>query len=539
MIAADLSQFDQVVDAPVLVAGSGIAGLSVALRCAGRGVHVLTRRTLFTGGSSFWAQGGMAAAVGHGDSAKLHEIDTIAAGAGLTDPGVARVLSEQASTAVNFLRDLGANFDLTESGDLALGREAAHQRPRILHANKDATGAELMRALIEGVHQHENIRVHEDVLATELALNEQGDVIGLVARQQHRLLLFRSSAVVLATGGIGQLYRFTTNPVEARGDGLAIAARAGAMLTDLEFVQFHPTALLTPVDPLPLITEALRGAGAVLVNKHGERFMVPIHPDAELAPRDIVARGVADQIALGNRPSLDARAAIGERFPDEFPNIFAQCQSIGLDPRTELIPVAPACHYHMGGIDVTLSGQSSLRGLWACGEVSSTGVHGANRLASNSLLEAVVFGARVAEDILVKTDGVVASAPVHLPYSVPMIRDMMTSPVGETSIATMREVMWDKVGLNRNEVGLNEACRTFSAILELSGNNNYGVANRALTGLMMAKSALERRESRGAHFRSDHPQSDDLMRRHSRLAWNQTASVATVSLEDRMVEEPA
>lgn len=489
-----------------------------------------------SGGSSFWAQGGMAAAIGQNDSAKLHEIDTIAAGAGLTDPDVARVISEQASAAVSFLREHGANFDLTATGDLALGREAAHQRSRILHANKDATGAELMRALIHSVCDHDNIHVHEDVLATELARDSSGRVVGLVARRQHRLVLFLAPSVVLATGGIGQLYRFTTNPVEARGDGLAIAARAGARLTDLEFVQFHPTALLTPVDPLPLISEALRGAGAILVNKNGERFMQAIHPDAELAPRDIVARGVALQIAQNNRPALDARNSVGDRFPEEFPNIFAQCQEIGIDPRRDVIPVAPACHYHMGGVDVTLNGRSSVPGLWACGEVSSTGVHGANRLASNSLLEAVVFGARVAQDITSQSQIPSRPSEVELPFSVPTIREMMTSPVGEISIATMRETMWDKVGLNRDATGLAEACRTFSAILELSGTKNYGVANRALTGLMIAQSAIARRESRGAHFRTDFPEPNDEMRRHSRLQWDNPTSQATVALEDTQVE---
>lgn len=535
MVHARPEQFDEVIDAPVAVAGSGIAGLCTALGCAELRPHVFTRRTLTSGGSSFWAQGGMAAALGKGDSAKLHATDTIAAGAGLTDHDVAEVLAEQASTAVAFLRRLGANFDLDDAGQLDFAREAAHQRPRILHANKDATGAELMRALIEAVDRNPLVTVHEDVLATELAVDESGSVVGLVARQQHRLLLVRSRAVILATGGIGQLYRFTTNPVEARGDGLAIAARAGARLTDLEFVQFHPTALLTPVDPLPLISEALRGAGAKLVNRQGERFMVPLHPLAELAPRDVVARGVAAQIALNQRPALDAREMIGAAFPEEFPNIFAQCQAIGIDPRTELIPVVPACHYHMGGIDVNLSGRSSLPGLWACGEVSSTGVHGANRLASNSLLEAVVFGSRVADDITEQfQDKPVAELLVA--HSVESIREMSTSPVGETPIASMRELMWDEVGLSRNGPGLETAKGVFRGLLSASRDKNYGVANRALTCLLIASAAEQRTESRGAHYRTDFPEPNDSLRRHSIAKWDEESQSVDVWLENKLVE---
>ncbi|MCE9559587.1 MAG: L-aspartate oxidase [Armatimonadetes bacterium] len=535
MIRANLELFDEVIDVPVVVAGSGIAGLCTALGCEKHGVHVLTRRTLWTGGSSFWAQGGMAAAVGDNDSAKLHAIDTVAAGAGLTEPLVAELLTEQAQDAVRLLRELGTRFDLDSAGDFELAKEAAHQQPRVLHANKDATGAELMRALATAVSHTKSITVHEDFLATELALDEAGRVVGLVARNQHRLILFRSHAVVLATGGIGQLYRFTTNPTEARGDGLALAARAGVRLTDLEFVQFHPTALLTPIDPLPLISEALRGEGAVLINDRNERFMSAIHELGELAPRDVVARGVAAEMAKGRRVFLDARQKIGEEFPEHFPNIFERCMSVGIDPRKAPIPVVPAAHYHMGGVDVSLDGQSSLAGLWACGEVSSTGVHGANRLASNSLLEAVVFGNRVAEDIVSKLNGNAYEYDIRLPFSVEKIRDMATAPVGETEIAVMRQTMWDKVGLSRDEAGLSEAITLFGELTDPVKHPNYGVYNRALVCRLIAEAARARRESRGAHYRTDYLVTEEGLRRHSLVQWDDELKSCMVGFEGERV----
>ncbi|HET7041406.1 MAG TPA: L-aspartate oxidase, partial [Gemmatimonadales bacterium] len=357
-----------------LVVGSGAAGLTAALGAAPLRCTVLTKARLGTGGSSPWAQGGIAAAVGRDDAPALHAADTMAAGAGLNDPHVVDILTAEGPERVKALLALGAHFDLDDTGGLSLHREAAHSRHRILHA-RDATGAEVVRTLVEAVRRAPEIRVVDEAFAIDLAV-EDGQVVGLLAvHADGRKVLHVAPAVVLATGGLGRLYLHTTNPKEATGDGLAMAARAGARLVDLEFVQFHPTALATGADPMPLLTEALRGEGAVLIDERGDRFMLIEHPDAELAPRDVVARAIWRQLIAGHRVFLDATRAVGEEFPEYFPTVFHLCQEHGLDPRTQPIPVAPAAHYHMGGIAVDENGRTSLPGLWACGEVTATGAH--------------------------------------------------------------------------------------------------------------------------------------------------------------------
>jgi len=531
MINARIEDFDEVIDAPILIAGSGIAGNTIALGCQHLGVHMLTRKSLWVGGSSFWAQGGIAAAVGSNDSPQLHAQDTIAAGAGLTDSEVASVLTEQAAAAVELLRRMGAQFDLNEFGQFELAREAAHQRPRVLHANKDATGAELMRALATAVHNTPAIHVHDETLAVDLVLDDSRRVIGVVGKQEHKLILFRTKAVVLATGGIGQMYRYTTNPPEARGEGIAMAARAGARLTDLEFVQFHPTAMLVAQDPLPLITEAMRGAGAFLVDETGHRFMPDVHPLAELAPRDVVARGVWAQMSAGHKVFIDPREAIGDQFEDKFPNIFEECKKWNIDPRTQPIPVVPAAHYHMGGIDVSLNGRATIPGLWACGEVSSTGVHGANRLASNSLLEAVVFGNRVVGDITSTDLARLHNGDNYVPYTVTEMREMIKPETPHAEAATMRTIMWDSVGLIREEAGLWHAIREFELFLQQYDKKNYAVVNRALVCRMLAESALARCESRGAHYRTDYPDTSTEFRRHSMAQWDHDTKSCLVGFE--------
>ncbi|HEY2739625.1 MAG TPA: L-aspartate oxidase, partial [Thermoanaerobaculia bacterium] len=395
-------RFDGISRSEVLIIGTGAAGLTAALGCAPRRVTVLTKARLGEGGASPWAQGGVAAAVGTDDSPSLHAADTMVAGAGLSDPEVVDLLTGEGPQRVRALLALGARFDRDTAGDLSLGREAAHSRRRILHA-RDTTGAEIVRTLVEAVRHAPEVRVVEESFAVDLVL-EAGRVVGALAVDQNgRRMLHLAPAVVLATGGLGQLYLCTTNPHEATGDGLAMAARAGARLADVEFVQFHPTALAAGDDlsgePLPLLTEALRGEGAVLLDGEGRRFMLSEHPDAELAPRDVVARAIWKRLVAGDRIVLDTREAVGESFPEHFPRVFELCQEHGLDPRVEPMPVAPAAHYHMGGIWVDANGRTTLPGLWACGEVTATGAHGANRLASNSLLEALVFGARVADDL--------------------------------------------------------------------------------------------------------------------------------------------
>src|ERR1700722_9794608 len=402
----------------VVIVGGGLAGLFCALKLAPRPVTVISAAPLGQGASTAWAQGGIAAAVAEGDSAEAHAADTIAVGAGLVNETIALGIAREAGARIHDLLRYGVPFDRDLEGRLAVGREAAHSARRIVHVRGDMAGKAIMSALIEAVRATPSIRVIEG-FAAEALLTDDGAVTGLQIRKvgdaTAKSLAIASRAVVLATGGIGHLYAVTTNPAEASGLGLAIAARAGAVIADPEFVQFHPTAIMVGRDPAPLATEALRGEGATLINDKGERFMLARHPLAELAPRDIVARGVFAEITAGHGVFLDATAALGAHFAEQFPTVHASCMSAGIDPTRQPIPVAPAAHYHMGGIAVDVHGRTSLRGLWAGGEVSSTGAHGANRLASNSLLEAVVYAARIAEDVA----GTTPASPARLPAEPP------------------------------------------------------------------------------------------------------------------------
>ncbi|MEW6768890.1 MAG: L-aspartate oxidase [Pseudomonadota bacterium] len=485
----------------VIIVGGGLAGLFCALKLAPRPVTVISAAPLGQGASTAWAQGGIAAAVAEGDTPESHAADTIAVGGGIVDEDVAFGLASEARARIEDLLQYGVPFDRDLEGRLAVGREAAHSAKRIVHVQGDRAGHAIIAALIETVRKTPSIRVVEGYVA-EALLTDGDAVTGLQLRAASdptaAPLIVPSRAIVLATGGIGHLYAVTTNPPEASGLGLAIAARAGAIVADPEFVQFHPTAIMVGRDPAPLATEALRGDGATLVNKNGERFMLAINPLAELAPRDIVARGVFAEIAAGRGAFLDATKALGAEFAKKFPTVYASCIEAGIDPATQPIPIAPAAHYHMGGIAVDKHGRTSLKGLWAGGEVSSTGAHGANRLASNSLLEAVVYAARIAEDIDGHDFGMRLKPAIS---SVP--RNCAMPPLTETNL---RQMMSANVGVIRNADGLAEAVKTFAAIEKDTGN--IALRNMATTALLVAASAWSRRESRGAHFRSDFPNED-------------------------------
>jgi L-aspartate oxidase len=502
-------RLDAVREADVVVLGAGAAGLSVAIGLGGRRVDLLAKGPLGRTGNSPWAQGGIAGAVGPGDTPALHAADTLAVAGELGDPvAIARLTSEGPERLAHLLA-LGARFDRDLSGQLDLAREAAHSRARVLHA-RDATGAEVVRALGASLGARGGLSVFENAFALEL-VRDGGRVAGVLARHADgALVLHRARAVVLATGGVGQVFARTTNPPEATGDGLALAWRAGARLADLEFVQFHPTALDVGADPMPLLTEALRGAGATLVDGAGRRLLSDAGPQAELLPRDVVARSLWSALAAGHRAFLDARDAVGQAFPERFPTVFEACRQHGLDPRVEAIPVAPAAHYHMGGVDVDLDGRTSVPGLWAAGEVACTGVHGANRLASNSLLEALVFGARVARSV-----GSVLPhlrRPAHALELAPSALAAGDEPAAAAD-AGVRRVMWEKAGLVRTGDGLREA---LAAIEALAGSISLGAAearNRVTVARLVVTAALARPESRGAHFRADHPLADPAWRR--------------------------
>ena len=503
------TRLDAVREADVVVLGAGAAGLSVALGLGGRRVDLLAKGPLGRTGNSPWAQGGIAGAVGPGDSPALHAADTLAVAGELGDPAAIARLTAEGPERLAQLLALGARFDRDDTGQLDLAREAAHSRARVLHA-RDATGAEVVRALGASLAERSGLSVFESAFALEL-VRDGGRVAGVLARHADgAVVLHRARAVVLATGGIGQVFARTTNPPEATGDGLALAWRAGARLADLEFVQFHPTALDVGADPMPLLTEALRGAGATLVDEAGRRILADAGPQAELLPRDVVARALWSALASGRRAFLDAREAVGEAFPNRFPTVFEACRQHGLDPRLEPIPVAPAAHYHMGGVDVDLEGRASVAGLWAAGEVACTGVHGANRLASNSLLEALVFGARVARSVAESLPHL--RRPDHA-LELPSVASARDDEAAAAAVAGVRRVMWDNVGLVRTGEGLREAMAALEALAESIPAGAAEARNRVTVARLVATAALARPESRGAHFRADHPLAETVWRR--------------------------
>jgi L-aspartate oxidase len=481
-----------------LVVGSGVAGLHTAWRASEHGeVLVLTKRSLFDSATAY-AQGGIAAALGAGDSPELHRRDTLAAGAALCDAAAVQVLVEEGPARIRELQTAGAAFDLDPNGDFRLGREAAHSANRIVHAHGDQTGAEVARTLVARVQDSDRVRVLEKTRVLDLIV-EAERCCGVRASVAGEAVEILADATVLATGGCGQVYKHTTNPQVATGDGFAIAHRAGARLADMEFVQFHPTALDTPENPLALISEAGRGEGAILINDAGERFMVRRHRDAELAPRDVVARAIFREQRAGHRVFLDARRLTTD-FGERFPGILALCRARGIDPREQPIPVTPAAHYMMGGVVTDLVGRSSLARLYACGEVSRTGVHGANRLASNSLLEGLVFAERVARDL--RGTPALNDCPAPGDWTVPPLFDRGAAQVAADEV---RSIMWETAGIVRTAKGMREGLDALEHIIDRLPPGATEELNMAQTGRLIVEAAMLRKESRGGHYRKDFP----------------------------------
>ncbi|MEV7534771.1 L-aspartate oxidase [Streptomyces hydrogenans] len=515
------------IDADVVVVGSGVAGLTAALRCTAAGLRtVVVTKASLDEGSTRWAQGGIAAALGDGDTPGQHLDDTLVAGAGLCDEPAVRLLVTEGPDAVRRLMATGADFDRTEDGEIALTREGGHHRRRIAHAGGDATGAEISRALVEAIRER-GVRTVENALVLDLLKDDRGRTAGVTLHvmgegQHDGVGAVHAPAVVLATGGMGQVFSATTNPSVSTGDGVALALRAGAEVSDLEFVQFHPTVLFLGAGAegqQPLVSEAVRGEGAHLVDADGVRFMLGQHELAELAPRDIVAKAITRRMQEQGAAHmyLDARHFGAEMWEHRFPTILAACRSHGIDPVTDPIPVAPAAHYASGGVRTDLRGRTTVPGLYACGEVACTGVHGANRLASNSLLEGLVFAERIAADIAEHgphREGArqEEAAPKVLTLLAPEVR------------REIQRIMTRDAGVLRSAASLTAASDALEALRQDAeeerkaaepGVDSWETTNLLCVARVLAAAALAREETRGCHWREDRPDRDDeRWRRH-------------------------
>jgi L-aspartate oxidase len=501
------------INADVIVIGSGIAGLTAALSARAKGLSVLllTKDVLSTSSTS-WAQGGIAAALGPGDSPDQHFQDTLEAGAGLCDQDSVKILVQEGPAAVRRLINLGATFDLDSAGNVALTREGGHRRHRIAHAGGDATGAEISRALVAKVLADPKVRIFEHALVLDLLKDKFERVCGVTLHVMGKGRIdgvgaALARAVILATGGLGAVFEQTTNPLVATGDGVALALRAGTTVADLEFVQFHPTVLWVGPDSRgsqPLISEAVRGEGAILRNINGEAFMSKIHPMKDLAPRDVVAHAVHEEIIKSGKPFvyLDGTKLGKDIWLQRFPNILLSCQEIGIDPLVEMIPVVPAAHYASGGVISDMTGRTDIPGLFAVGECASTGVHGANRLASNSLLEGLVVAERIAQHL------------IDLPaQSEPLIDNIPSNLIDGKARKEITATTTKGAGAVRNSQGLQQTINNLAQLAtkttNLASTQSWEATNLLTVSSFLSNAALRREESRGSHWRTDFPARND------------------------------
>lgn len=503
----------------IVIAGAGLGALYAALELAPRPVLVISPETLGEGTSSAWAQGGVAAAMANHDTPEAHAADTLQAGAGTVDPEVAAMVTRVAREHIIDLTELGTPFDRDADGNYVMSREAAHSAARVVRVKGDQAGDQIMRTLIAAVRAAPSVQVLENTQAVRLE-TEGSAVTGIWitrADAPSAPVLIKAPGVLLAGGGSGGLYAHTTNPPRIRGQVIGFAARAGACIADPEFVQFHPTAFDIGEDPAPLATEALRGEGAVLINADGERFMLAAHADAELAPRDIVARAIFAETQAGRRPMLDTREALGAEVLTRFPTVAETCARAGIDPVQEPIPVAVAAHYHMGGVEADMKGRTSLANLWVCGEASSTGLHGANRLASNGLLEALVYARNAAQD-MASLDTPSDAEEVHPSFP------EGGQDLDPAALNALRETMTAHAGVRRTGAGLKQALAAIARLEgELAADENF--LNMCATATLIAAAALRREESRGGHFRDDFPEADPAQAHRTRITLDEALAI--------------
>lgn len=484
-----------------LVIGSGIAGLTTALSLAQHGHVIIITKSREEACNSYRAQGGIAAAIGAGDSPKLHLDDTLRTAVGHADPISADLLVRMGPATISLLAEWGTPFD-QEGGQFALAKEGSHSKARILHVTGDATGRGITETLLKQVRVHANISMISHSMVADLLIRD-GECLGAVAVDQYQstTCYVARYGVVLATGGCGQVFQYTTNDLVSTGDGLAMAYRAGAQLTDMEFVQFHPTALAVAQNPMFLISEAVRGEGAVLVTENGEPFMKRYSDWGDLAPRDVVSRAIYEEMSQGHQVFLDARC-LKNHFYERFPTITEACMKAGIDPTNQLIPVTPAAHFIMGGVKTDIYGQTSIPRLFACGEVACTGVHGANRLASNSLLEGAVFARRVA--------GKLATLPINTKKpAFPIFTLCENKQEQEIWKQQIRFIMWEYAGIVRTYSGLKQGLEQLQNLELQIPKHKLECQNMLQIAQMIIHAAIWREESRGGHFRSDFPQTLD------------------------------